>query len=148
MTKRWVLGAPPQPPHDGDGPVERQRWNAFFPKLVDVIRRLFFDVREAETRIDALESASSGGNSGTFEIDFGLGAFCATATVAAAWVAADSEIVFAPNHTATADHSVEETLVEGVTVAVTALTAGVSFSVMAVAPSGTTGLHRFSYVGV
>lgn len=61
--KRWVLGAPPQPPRDNDGPVERQRWNAFFPKLVDVLRRLFLDVRDTEavaavheTRLDALDA--------------------------------------------------------------------------------------------
>lgn len=104
-----------------------------------------------ETRIDALEDApgGAGGNSGTFEVDFGATlSFETTATVAATWVTAASEIVFAPNHTATTDHTVEETLVEGVTVAVTTLTAGVSFAVLAIAPTGTTGKHRFSYVGV
>ncbi len=120
----------------------------------DVLRKWALATNETlddhETRIDDLEAAPSGsGNSGTFEVDFGASlSFETTATVAATWVASGSEIVFSPNQTATTDHTVEETLLEGVTVAVTSISAGVSFSVMAVAPNGTTGKHRFSYVGV
>lgn len=151
MARRWTQEPPPEFPREVGGLLPfRQRWFSFMGALVENFRRLFVWSVDAEARIDALEAAPGGsGNSGTFEVDFGASlSFETTATVAATWVGAASEIVFAPNHTATTDHTVEETLVEGVTVAVTTLTAGVSFAVLAIAPNGTTGKHRFSYVGV
>lgn len=66
MTKKWEIGNAPEFPSDPNGWSQfRQRWHFYFTKFVDAVRRLFLDVRAAEARIDALESAPSGGSGKT-----------------------------------------------------------------------------------
>jgi hypothetical protein len=95
-----------------------------------------------DTHDGALEKAS-----GT--VDFGAteGAGDASVDVAATWVTASSVIVVSPG-AATADHDAEDALIEGLTASVTALSAGVGFTITAHAPNGTWGQYTFNAVGL
>jgi hypothetical protein len=87
-------------------------------------------------------------NSIAFDVDFGATTdTTATATVAAAWVAAGTEIVIRPQGD-TADHTAEDALIEEVQAVATNLVAGVGFDVIAYSPLGSTGQYRFAAVGV
>lgn len=87
-------------------------------------------------------------NSITFDVDFGATTdTTATATVAAAWVAAGTEIVIRPQGD-TADHTAEDALIEEVQAVATNLVAGVGFDVIAYSPLGSAGQYRFAAVGV
>lgn len=95
-----------------------------------------------DTHEGALEKAS-----GT--VDFGSteGAGDASVDVAATWVTASSIIVVSPG-VASADHDAEDALLEGITASVTALSAGVGFTLTAHAPSGTWGRYNFNCAGL
>lgn len=84
----------------------------------------------------------------TVDIDFGATPdTTATATVAAAWVAAGTKIILRPQGD-TADHTAEDALIEEVEAVATNLVAGVGFDVIAHSPLGSTGQYRFAAVGV
>lgn len=96
----------------------------------------------------AAPASSGSANSITFDVNFGATAdTTATATVAAAWVAAGTEIVIRPQGD-TADHTAEEALIEEVQAVATNLVAGVGFDVIAHSPLGSAGQYRFAAVGV
>ena len=95
-----------------------------------------------DTHDGALEKASGTVNFGATE-----GNGDASVTVAATWVTASSVIVVSPG-AATADHDVEDALIEGLTASVTALTPGVSFEITAHAPYGTWGQYTFNATGL
>lgn len=89
------------------------------------------------------------GGSGTAEVDFGTGrgSTLASVVVAATWVEAGTVFTFSPGG-ATADHSEEETMLEGITAVATEIDPGVGFTLVAHAPSETTGRHNINFVGV
>ncbi len=95
-----------------------------------------------DTHDGALEKA-------TGQIDFGLteGNGDASVDVAATWVTASSVIVVSPG-SASADHDAEDALIEELKVCVTALNAGVGFTITAHAPWGTWGRYNFNCVGL
>lgn len=152
MTLDYVLGEAQPPPLRLNTPAD---WEEFRRRYIFDQSMLRLFIRKLwklyGDRLTALENpvGSSTVYSGTVDIDFGSTvSFEASATVTAAWVAAGTEIVFSPNSIATADHTAEETLVEDLEAAVTSITPATSFVVTAIAPSGTTGIHKFSYIGV
>lgn len=97
----------------------------------------------------AAPPASAGSaNATTVDIDFGATSdTTATATVAAAWVAAGTAIVLRPQGT-TADHTAEDAVIEEIEAVATNIVAGVGFDVIAHSPLGSTGRYRFAAVGV
>jgi hypothetical protein len=95
-----------------------------------------------DTHDGALEKASGTVNFGATE-----GNGDASVTIAATWVTASSVIVVSPG-AATADHDAEDALIEGLTASVTALSAGVGFTITAHAPNGTWGQYNFNAVGL
>jgi hypothetical protein len=95
-----------------------------------------------DTHEGALEKASGTVDFGTTE-----GNGDASVSVAATWVTGASIIVVSPG-AATADHDVEDALLEQITASVTALSAGVGFTITAHAPNGTWGQYTFNAVGL
>lgn len=95
-----------------------------------------------DTHAGALETASGEVNFGTTE-----GAGEASVDVAATWATASSIIVCTPVAN-TADHDGEDALLEGIIASVTALSAGVGFTITAHAPNGTWGRYTINCVGL
>jgi len=95
-----------------------------------------------DTHAGALETASG-------VVDFGAteGNGDASVTIAAAWVTASSIIVCTPVAN-TADHDGEDALIEEMQASVTALNAGVGFTVSAFAPNGTWGRYTINCAGL
>ena len=91
-----------------------------------------------------------GGIVGTATVDIDFGSFedsLASATITGlGWVTPSMK--FIKNAVSSADHTVEETALENVSVEVTNIVDGVGFDVYASAPHGTSGIHRFEIAGI
>lgn len=117
-------------------------------KIADIYRRLRY-VEEAVKTIPTMGgsgSTSSGGNSVLATVDFGASfTHYTSVSVAATWVAADSEIVVTP--LAVAGQEIEYTLMSFSPV-VSDLSAGVGFTLHVYTPIEAKGTYQFSCVGV
>jgi hypothetical protein len=95
------------------------------------------------TRTDCTIAGGGGGGGGNFleaEVDFGAGGDTTASVVVtgASWVGATSTIVCAPTMTSTADRSegMEDTVIEGLSVAFHSRSAGVGFTIVASPAAG------------
>lgn len=99
-----------------------------------------------------LTASGASTNTASVTVDFGFASGeegdIATATVAAAWVSAGTELVCNPFAVATATHDAEDYALEGITAYCTNISAGVGFDVIARAPNGTFGQYVIHILGV
>lgn len=94
---------------------------------------------------------AGGGNWAQVQVDFGNPTGpeednTATATVSAAWVTSSTKFVCTVMG-GTADHDLEDAVIEGVVAYVTSVTDGVSFDVTAYAPLGSWGRYYINVLG-
>lgn len=90
----------------------------------------------------------TGAGTATVEVDFGAAGDLATASVAATWVTASTILICQVSGTSTADHDIEDALLEQITAHAYDISAGVGFSVRAHAPNGTWGRYNINVIGL
>jgi hypothetical protein len=90
----------------------------------------------------------AGAGTATVEVDFGSAGDVATASVSATWVTASTILICQVAGTSTADHDIEDALLEQITAHAYSINAGVGFSVRAHAPNGTWGRYNINIVGL
>ena len=102
----------------------------------------------------APSSGSSGANvvqaTGDFGSDSGpiKRSFDASAVVSASWVTNTSVICCSIAGVATGTHGTEDALIEGITVQVESVVAGVGFTLHAYSPLGSWGQYSFNCIGI
>lgn len=91
------------------------------------------------------------GNSIQVQVDFGFASGgegdTASATMAANWVSNNSKFSCSAIGKITADHDIEDPLVEGLNAYVTNIIPGVSFDVQAYSPNNTWGRYLIGVIG-
>ena len=117
--------------------------------LATTSRRVSRDLRRLEAGVNALEAGGGGGGNGTSAtLDFGTNDTTASVTLTGlAWVAVGTKFTasLAGN---TAHHTAEEAALQGITLSVGAVVAGVGFTVYGVAPSSVVGTVSVHIAGV
>lgn len=105
----------------------------------------------ATNAFSCLTDAGAAGATNSVEVSIDLGAtggLVFSATVAAAWVAAGSEIVCTPFATNADGLTVETVYASGVQAVTSNKVAGVSFDLTVYSPHGATGIYRIHCLGV
>ena len=117
--------------------------------LATTNRRVSRDLRRLEAGLNAVEASGGGGANGTTAtLDFGTNGTTASTTLTGlAWVAAGTKFT-ASLAGSTADHTAEEAALQGITLSVGNVVAGVGFTVYGFCPTGAVGTVSVHIAGV
>ena len=103
---------------------------------------------------DGTVQTTAGANVVQATVDFGSDSgpikrsFDASAVVSASWVTNTSVICCSIAGVATGTHGTEDALIEGITVQVESVVAGIGFTLHAYSPLGSWGQYAFNCIGV